>query len=362
MCLSSPETFQVSAPLPITLFGEHQGLLGLPRISIATNLRVEICARQRSDGTCSIQSPAEGVSVEAPLSEIPGDLPVLKLIRRIAEGLATRGSGLARGYDFRVLDTGIDYARVDPLAAKAVCWAGAILRAAGAEGPENVREIARLAFESLGPDQRRESRQYDCAASALGGLLEFDGPSPESPTGCDAKLRGLVLGHTEEDLDNHRVLEEKQNELREELKTRSGSDESLDFRSRPTDQLYAELNRLPEAAALSAFGNTVSRDACAQAIAILRRPLRDPHELGRLLDEQHDVRRDYWGLSTPKQEALIQKAKEAGAVGCSGYGTSGGFVAYAPARHQKVAKVIEKAGGTAIAVKQDEGLRFTRPT
>ena len=362
MCPSSPEDFQVSASLPITLFGEHQGLLGLPRVSIATNLRVEICARQRSDGTCSISSPAEGLSVEAPLSEVSGDLPVLRLIRRIAQTLGSRGSGLARGYDFRVLDTGIDYARVDALAAKAVCWAGAILCATGASGPETGHEAARLAFESLGPDPQPESRQYDCAASAIGGLLEFNGDSPESPTGCDAKLRGLVLGHTEEDLDNHRVLEEMQNEVLAELKARFGTDGCFDFRSHPTDQLYAELNALPDRAALGAFGNTVSRDACTQAIAILRGPLRDPHELGRLLDEQHDVRRDYWGLSTPKQEALIRKAKGAGALGCTGFGTSGGFVAYAPARHQKVAMAIEKAGGTAVAVKQDVGLRFTKPT
>lgn len=80
--------------------------------------------------------------------------------------------------------------------------------------------------------------------------------------------------------------------------------------------------------------------------------------MGELLDNHHEMLRDYLGVSTPKIERMISAAKKAGALGCkiNGSGCGGTMIAYAPRCEQEVAAAIEEAGGRAYIVKKAEGV------
>ena len=64
-------------------------------------------------------------------------------------------------------------------------------------------------------------------------------------------------------------------------------------------------------------------------------------------------------VSTPKIEAMMDAALNVGALGGKINGSGGGCMfAYAPNNPEHVAEAIEKAGGKAYIVQQDEGTRI----
>ena len=82
--------------------------------------------------------------------------------------------------------------------------------------------------------------------------------------------------------------------------------------------------------------------------------------MGAMLTEHH-----HWlqvlGVSTPKLDALVDAALQAGALGAKLNGSGGGgcMFAFAPNRQKEVADAIERAGGKAFIVAMAEGATAT---
>ena len=86
----------------------------------------------------------------------------------------------------------------------------------------------------------------------------------------------------------------------------------------------------------------------------------DHERIGFLLNQHHSILRDSLNISTPKIEAMIDSANEAGAVGCKINGSGGGgcMFAYAPGNASTVADAIESVGGKAFLINADEGTKI----
>ena len=78
------------------------------------------------------------------------------------------------------------------------------------------------------------------------------------------------------------------------------------------------------------------------------------------MNQHHSRLRDHLNVSTPKIEAMIDAANEAGAVGCKINGSGGGgcMFAYAPGKASTVADAIESVGGKAFLINADEGTKI----
>jgi galactokinase len=102
-----------------------------------------------------------------------------------------------------------------------------------------------------------------------------------------------------------------------------------------------------------------TRDITTRGAALFQAPRFDEAEFGRLLTEQHAVLRDLLRISTPKIEAMIGAALDAGALGAKINGSGGGgcMFAYAPSGPEKVAAAIAAVGGRPMIVRVDEGAR-----
>ena len=87
----------------------------------------------------------------------------------------------------------------------------------------------------------------------------------------------------------------------------------------------------------------------------------DDQRMGEALTRHHGVLRDVLGLSTPRIEAMLDSAIDAGAWGGKINGSGGGGCMFAYAAESKVDNVIEAmmdAGAKgAWAVRMDEGVR-----
>jgi galactokinase len=134
---------------------------------------------------------------------------------------------------------------------------------------------------------------------------------------------------------------------------------TFDIRTTPMREVAPLLGQLPEGPRQKLYANLTNRDICRQALRLLQQPGFDEHEMGSLIDDHHEMLRDYLGVSTPKIERMMDAAKEAGALGCkiNGSGCGGTMIAYAPRCEEAVAAAIERADGRAHIVNKSEGVR-----
>ena len=82
--------------------------------------------------------------------------------------------------------------------------------------------------------------------------------------------------------------------------------------------------------------------------------------IGNLLMNHHAVLRDLLKVSTPKIEAMLEAALNAGALGgkINGSGGGGCMFAFAPDNPQSVAEAIEKVSGEATIIRYAEGTKI----
>ncbi len=107
-------------------------------------------------------------------------------------------------------------------------------------------------------------------------------------------------------------------------------------------------------------GTLKNRDLLKRALPELEKEESNHELIGQLISDHHQVLRDVLQVSTPKIEAMMDVASNAGALGgkINGSGGGGCMFAYAPNNPEQVAEAIEKVGGKAYIVQKDEGTRI----
>ena len=176
-------------------------------------------------------------------------------------------------------------------------------------------------------------------------------------TPLDADIPGLVLGNAGGKKDTTGTLAQSRRDVEAGMRTLKKSLAGFDLKTTPSPLVESYLSDLPERQREKVSANLVNRDICHEALENLRSGA-DPARIGELLTRHHEMLRDRLGISTPKLEAMIGAALDAGALGCKLNGSGGGgtMVALAPGREAEVVAAIEKAGGKAWPVQKAEGM------
>lgn len=353
--------FVVSAPGRLCLFGEHQDYLGLAVISTAVNLRFRISVRPASEEGFTIRMPDIGKNLHILPEEKIRYEDKRDYIRSAINILKRRGLNFTEPAEFIFqsdipINSGMGSSSV-----MTVCWVCALLKLCGRE--EEPQEVARLAHEAEVLEFGEPGGMMDHYTASLGGLLHIDCGEKIIPTRLPAQLQGFVIGDSQEEKDTTGVLARSKDPVLWGIAELRRLEPELDFKNMPAGALLALLRRLPTELASKLEANVINRQLCNEALRMLRSTEVDYHELGRMLDQHHAQLRDALEVSTPKLEAMIRSAKEAGALGCKLNGSGGGgtMFALAPDAQRQVARAIEKAGGRAYIVSTDEGLRVQSP-
>jgi galactokinase len=353
------ETITASAPGRVCLFGEHQDYLGLSVISMAVNLRMVITGKARANGLYHIDMPDIQSFDEFPPHE---ELPYKHkrdYLRSVVNVLRRKGLKFEEGYDFRIKSDIPMNAGVASSSAFTVVWTVTVLKANGALDRFTGQELVHLAHEAEVLEFKEPGGIMDHFTATMGGLLHIDCMEPTRVTQLPRPLHGIVLGNSLEKKPTTSTLGSVKGEVRTAIELMRALLPSFDIRTTPIEEVIPLLRRLPEGIGQKLYANLVNRDICRRALELLQRPAFDESEMGNLLDDHHEMLRDYIGVSTPKIERMIAAAKEAGALGCkiNGSGCGGTMIAYAPRCEEAVASAIEQAGGRSYIVKKSEGVR-----
>ena len=355
------ENITVSAPGRICLFGEHQDYLGLPVIAAAVDMRVTLSAAPVSDlqfiirkpdlGETEIIDPAAPVKYEKPRDYFKSGLCVAQ----------NTGAGFLQGYEITVTGDIPVSKGCSSSSALVVAWVGLLLRLGGrAESEISGRGIAELAYRAEVLEFGEPGGMMDHFAAALGGVQYIHTAGAYETEQLPAPDGVFVLGDSLETKDTTGVL----------ARVRATASAGLDF-LREKDPAFKLATADPEHVeqALGAdvsdpvrravLGNLRNRNFARRALKLMRRGDADPVQIGELISRQHAILRDDLGISTPRVEALIAAAEQAGATGAKINGSGGGGCMFALCADDPapVVRAIDNAGGRARIITIDSGFR-----
>lgn len=350
--------WQVRAPGRLCLFGEHQDYLGLPVIAIAINLFIQMDATERDDRLLLVQMPDIGETERIDL-----DRPIVyerprQYLRSGVKVLRDLGYDLPHGLTVTVRGDIPINAGTASSSAFVVAWLKLLLTVCDAPEGDDPETLARLAHKAEVMEFGEPGGMMDHFAAAFGRALFVDTRPPFRCEPLPIALNGFVLGDTLERKQTLMVLRQAKEQALEAFRQIKMRHSDFDLHTTPTDQALAYAEGLPEPLKSKAVAHIHNRDLCWQAYEMLKQGREEAERLGAMLTEHHR-----WlqvlGVSTPKLDAFVDAALQAGALGAKLNGSGGGgcMFAFAPNRQKEVAEAIERLGGKAFLVAMAEGAK-----
>lgn len=346
---------RVSAPGRICLFGEHQDYLGLPVIAAAVSLRIAADATPSSSPGIEVHMPDIGSAIALDPSVDQTYEGSRDYLRSCVNVLRRRGCSWRQGYAVRITSAIPIRAGVSSSSAMVVMWLRFLWEVATERTELDADELARLGHAAEVLEFGEPGGMMDHFCAALGGALYIETQPPFRAERLDVHLAGIVLGDSQQPKATIETLARARSEVAEGMQLIKRRLPDFDLTTTPLDQADELLTAMPAGPARRLRANLVNRDITRRALAAI--PSGDMNAIGPLLLAHHAQLRDGLDLSTPKIEAMLDAALDAGAIGgkINGSGGGGCMFAYAPGREAEVSEAIARAGGVPVTVSVDRG-------
>ena len=330
--------FISSAPGRLCLFGEHQDYLGLPVIAMAINRRCTLHFSPIQDSRVEVASAALGPLAEYDLNhpdEMSVELPMGMALRSMLQEF---GTPVGPGWRVWIESTIPLRAGCSSSTALLTAWTAAWLKIFN--GGFDVNDVVKRCHQYEVTDYNGAGGDMDQFACAHGGIHRFGIGAPVPlflPEGA------FVLGDSGQPKDTQGHLR-RCKEARIPLMAHiDAQDIALDA----DDRLLLEGTRTNRD--LEWHWGTQMAEAPSSGMA-----------MGHDLTKHHGVLRDVLRLSTPRIEAMLTAARNAGAWGGKINGSGGGGCAFAlspKASSDQVRKAMLTAGAVgAWEVEMDQGV------
>ena len=370
--------FMSSAPSRADLFNTHQDYKGLPVVSAALDMRVRVYGKRENGGRARVfsrelhQEDEFGLPRVGERAELLGRGWFGDYLRSTAQAvLSGRLHDEEVGLRAEVRSEVPLSAGLASSAALEVAFASFLNRLFSLEMDR--REIAEMAFKAEREIMGIPCGRLDQYGSALGGLtLIFNRPPYRS---VSYGTWGLTLAVVDSGLPHStaRVHSSRQAEMASALKElrEAGLDLGRDVASARWDLLTEEqlMRVTPSLSETSVKRLTFTvrmQRSTEEALALLGqgRTRESLLQLGRLMDLQHGLLRDYYDVSLPQIEVIRESMKRAGALGVklSGAGMGGSLVGLVegPDQGRKAVAEAVASGARAGWVKRVGGGELSR--
>ena len=352
--------FKVRAPGRVCLFGEHSDYLGLDVVAAAIDMAIEIVCSPRDDDEIHIDYSDLGEKDSFAIDSEIDYRNKRDYIRSAFNVMRRKGFKPTQGWNIQVSGN-IPIAA--GLSSSSAMTVGAIMAVAEIAGKKLSKDaVALTAYDAEVAEFGESGGTMDHFASVFGGIIHIDMESKEVNE-LPAELDSIVIGDSgEQKKDTVGDLRYIRTTVENEYKLIKKKIISFNHRKTPANMVYELTQRKPSKERQMAEATLRNRDLTNQAVEVLREIKPDPHVLGEMLEEHHEILRDDLNRSTPKIERMIQASSSAGAVGCkiNGSGGGGSMMAYTSGLEREVASAIQMAGGTAYIVKVGRGAYLTK--
>lgn len=348
----SNKRITAKAPARLCLFGEHQDYLGLPVIAMSIDLFLRAEGGVADDPKLTLRFLDMDREDVVPLAHAPFDY-------RFDNDFVHSTLRVLQRYGHGVSPLNLDFSSMIPVnsgsssstAMILALMAALLVSDGGCPDPE---KIAKMAFEAEVLEFNAPGGMMDQVSIAMGGLRLIEFEPKMSTTLYDFDPGTFVLGNSGQPKNTVEILSRLKTPLeaiRKRLEAEGGSLETL---SESEAKGLTDDPRVLE----YLLGAIENRDLTRAARQLFSGTSPDPREFGRLLTQHQRVLARRLEVSTPKLDAMIEAAEQAGAYGSkiNGSGGGGAMFAYAPENPEAVAEAINRVGGQAIVVRMSGGL------
>jgi galactokinase len=353
------ERLTISTPGRVCLFGEHQDYLSLPVIPCAISLRARLSGARRAEPVVDLLLPDIGGRERFSLGGDRSYVRERDYYRSVYNVLTAAGCTFSDGFTGEVRSTIPVNAGTSSSSALVVSWAHFLARMSDQALAPTPADLGKWAYQAEVLEFGEPGGMMDQYATAFGGTIAIEFLPEVRVERLDADLGTIVIGDSGEPKDTKGILSRVKDRVIAIAACLAAKEPGFTLATARLDELDHRTECLSEDQRELLAGTLRNRDITVEARALLRETPLDHAKLGSLLTEHQQVLRDVLGISTPKIDRMLDAALAAGAYGgkINGSGGGGCMFAYAPEHPQEVAEAIERAGGRAYIVRQDEGSR-----
>ena len=347
---------EISTPGRICLFGEHQDYLGLPVIAMGISLRAKIIGKKRSDNQVIIHKPDLGETETFFLD----DLSYTKPRDYFKSGIIVckkAGLTFSTGFECEVTSKIPIRAGTSSSSAISVSWIHFLSQIADVRPNWNQKKIGELAYKTEVEEFNEPGGMMDQYSTAMGYLIYIQSEPGITIESLNPILGTFVLGDSCEPKDTMGILSRCRDPRLEIIQKLKMKNSKFTIHTLGEGADISDLN----VSEIELYKGTLrNRDLLKRAFSELEKEELNHESIGQLLSNHHQVLRDVLQVSTPKIEAMMDAALNAGALGgkINGSGGGGCMFVYAPNNPEHIAEAIKKAGGKAYIVQKDEGTRI----
>jgi len=345
------------APARICLFGDHQDYLNLPIIACAINRYITLKAIPNHKNRLHVYKEdldeEEVIEIDTN-SEYSGN----DYLRVSLVVLKRYGCIPNLGYDVFISGNIPINAGLSSSSALTVAWIQFLIKAFGIQEEVSPRLVAKLAYEVEVVEQNTSGGKMDQYTISLGNSIYMNTETDAVET-LPYALDGMIIGDSGEEKNTLGTLAYlKQSALQSiaQVQQQFPSFHIPTFEGQDLSRYAAAV----EEAMVPIFEAAVFNYKITQKAkrALLHHPL-EYAIIGDLMTQHHTILKDNLQITTPKIDAMIQGALEAGAYGAKivGSGNGGCMVALSPkANEERVIQAIKAAGAKdAFMVEQSKG-------
>ncbi len=349
--------FKLKAPGRVCLFGEHQDYLGLPVISAAISLYINIKAKSNDKKKFNLNfldlNKRESITINGQELEYQSSRDYIKSAYNI---LLRKGYTFNQGYNCKISGKIPMSAGAASSSALTVAWVAFLLNSIKIQ--LSLTEIASIAHVAEVVEFQESGGNMDHITSAFGNLLYIENRGQIFIEHLNAKIEKIVLGDSMEKKTTVEDLFKVKKQVLKGINDLKENFPNFDLNSTKLDEVEEYLDNSESSKKI--YANIVNRDLTQAAKKLLKDEHFDKKKLGKLLNEHHNQLNENLRISSKKINSMIDAALDAGALGCkiNGSGFGGTMFAYAPGNEKKVAKAIEKCGEKSYIVKIVDGVNY----
>ncbi|MCL6265454.1 galactokinase family protein [Flagellimonas myxillae] len=353
------------APGRTCLFGDHQDYLGLPVIACAFDRHIQLSATKNTTEKLVINMPDIDGQRVIDLNAMPSKVKKgdhLMAALQILERFDCFPEG---GYDLTISGNVAINSGTSSSSALLITWTLFLVTAYGCNVPVTKEFVSQVAYEAEVTFHGAPGGKMDQYSIGLGGIIYLETGENLNFEVFHKPLTGLIVAESGIPKDTTGVLGELKekallaiNKVKEKLPNFEISEVTKADLPKYRNYVSDELKIFLDAAVLN-------HDVTQKALKEFKRNELDPVEIGNLMNQHHNVLKNYLNITVPRIDAMVDGALGAGALGAKivGSGRGGSIVVLARDGEQdKVIQALIKAGAKdAYAVQVDKGAQILEP-
>jgi len=312
------------APARVCLFGDHQDYLELPIIACAIDRYVEIRGVPNSSQEFCFEMLDMDTSRSFSIHEKFENLQKGDHIASVIRVMRRYGCIPTVGYNITIQGNIPINAGLSSSSAVVVAWIRFLLKAFGSSQETTNEFIAQLAYESEVMEHNSPGGKMDQYTIAIGDIIYLKTDASNYVEKINKSIPGLIVAESGTPKDTVGLLGDLKGKALEAINMVKGAHSEFDIHSAKLSDVAAYMKELPAMLEPYFYAAIKNHEITQKAHQLLKEETIDLEKMGLLMTEHHEVLRDLLHITTPKIDAMIDAAMNAGAYGAKIVGSGGG--------------------------------------